>query len=74
VTETEPVYVPATRPVGFTLTESGTDAVGLAVPLVGLTESHPEGLLVALAVKVEAAEPAPVTVTVCADGAAVPAA
>jgi hypothetical protein len=74
VTVIDPLYVPATRPEGLTLTASGTDAEELALPLVGLTESHPEGVLVALAVKLAADEPAPVTVTVCADGAALPAA
>jgi len=74
VTVIDPLYVPAARPDGFTLTESGTDAEELALPLVGLTESHPAGVLVALAVKPAADEPAPVAVMVWADGTAVPAA
>jgi len=74
VTVIEPLYVPAARPDGLTLTESATDAEELALPLVGLTESHPEGVLVALAVKLAGAEPAPVAVKVWAGGTAVPAA
>ena len=59
---------------GPKLTESGTDAEELALPLVGLTESHPDGVLVALAVKLAADEPDPVAVIVWADGTVVPAA
>jgi hypothetical protein len=64
-----PVYVPAVKFVGL------MDTLKLlgAVPLVGVTTSHPEGVLVAVAEKAPLAAFVTVTATVCAAGVALPA-
>jgi hypothetical protein len=61
--------VPALRPEG--VTETIRDAG--AVPVVGVTDSHPAGVLVAVAVKAPLLAFETVTLTLCVFGVAAPA-